>query len=156
MSDGYAEAARAKKVAKLLAKVPVGNNAAESAKILTWLEAFTADDRADFASFAEVNKPSATTWNALLSAVSQRKTTDEAFADADRMRRTILLRIRQVDGRWDPEAELTQPSMRATDMRRCPPPRGFRTWFGYVACIAALSLLGFALGYSAHHYLVAQ
>lgn len=78
--NAYEAAARARKVAAIMATVPHGKDAAEVAVIASWLESFRADDIARFAAAAGVKVPSETTWAEVVKTVRARKTADQLFA----------------------------------------------------------------------------
>lgn len=80
----FEDAARNRKVIKLLAAVPCGDDAAENGAIADWLEALTPPERGLFAKEAGCNAPSTETWKQLLEAVRARRSVDEAAAAAER------------------------------------------------------------------------
>jgi len=77
----FADAARAKKVSRMLPFVPFGTDAAQVHEIADRMAAWKQADRDELARAAGVNVPSPTTWNALVAALREREPAED-LADA--------------------------------------------------------------------------
>lgn len=77
-ANHFQDAARRKKVLKLLAFVPMAGSGAENEITAAWLARMSVPERGIFAKVAGCNAPSETTWGQLIEAVKARKTLDEA------------------------------------------------------------------------------
>jgi hypothetical protein len=75
----YADRARARKVAAILARVPFATNALDREREAQVLERFTREDRDVFAAAAGQKPPSDETWRQVVAAVRARKTDDELW-----------------------------------------------------------------------------
>jgi hypothetical protein len=73
-ANPFAAAARARKVAALLAIIPAGSTPREREAVADTLAGFSPADRARFAAHAGVNAPSPETWSMLVDAVRARGT----------------------------------------------------------------------------------
>lgn len=81
--NSFEEAARGRKILKLLAKVPVGASREANRITAEWLVGFSPDERALFAQMAGCKSPSSETWRQLVEAVRSRRSVDEAIEDVD-------------------------------------------------------------------------
>jgi hypothetical protein len=83
----FEDAARGKKVARLLASVPVCESADDTRITAEWLESMSVPDRALWAKkMAGVRAPSAETWRQLVEAVKARKT----IGEVDELARRVI------------------------------------------------------------------
>ena len=76
----FEDAARRRKVLKLLAFVPMAGSAAENEVTAAWLARMSVPERGIFAKVASCNAPSDESWRQLIEAVKARKTVDEVDA----------------------------------------------------------------------------
>lgn len=76
----FENAARRRKVLKLLEFVPTGASRAENQICAEWLKGMSPPERGLFAKLAKCNAPSEETWRQLIEAVKARKTVDEIDA----------------------------------------------------------------------------
>jgi hypothetical protein len=83
--NAFEAAARAAKVAKILAVVPVGETRRELDIVVSWLEAMTVQERRALALHAGCTAaPSDVTWAAVVEGARVRKTAAEVFGRAGR------------------------------------------------------------------------
>ena len=82
----FEDAARRRKVLKLLAFVPMAASRAENDVTAAWLARMSVPERGIFAKVAGCNAPSDETWRQLIEAVKARKT----VGDVDALAREII------------------------------------------------------------------
>lgn len=76
----FENAARRRKVLKILEFVPTGASRVENQICAEWLRGMSPPERGLFAKLAKCNAPSEETWRQLIEAVKARKTVDEVDA----------------------------------------------------------------------------